>query len=345
MSPSRGRGPGCCPRWSQQSGAACRPQCSSTAGPSSTGGCGHRRVRTALGPAPPLLRPPLHLGLTWLAPSARSAQRPGGRCTRCPAPGHSRSLSAEGLAAVTCTGSGLRHPLPLRGLGPPASPPRPPPPLPVMPPVAWPLLVGAAGPSLPLTHSRSLSGLGGSRGSGRSQPGPGPGCRGSRAAPPGMWAAGPPAPPRPGTGFGPRPQGPSGSLHPGARPVRARCSRSLAHPCGGRTHAGGCPPCPSPGPAPPRTPSPVGQQTGPGLVLLGGPYGFPALCLLSTMRREPTSHLWKFCGAGFGVKVKEPELWMLVAKEYRYDHAAAHCWEYGFPEGLAGGEGLISPGA
>ena len=121
VSPSRGRGPGCCPRWSQQSGAACRPQCSSTAGPSSTGGCGHRRVRTALGPAPPLLRPPLHLGLTWLAPSARSAQRPGGRCTRCPAPGHSRSLSAEGLAAVTCTGSGLRHPLPLRGLGPPAS--------------------------------------------------------------------------------------------------------------------------------------------------------------------------------------------------------------------------------
>ena len=81
----------------------------------------------------------------------------------------------------------------------------------------------------------------------------------------------------------------------------------------------------------------VGQQTGPGLVFLGGPYGSPARCLLSTMRREPTSHLWKFCGAGFGVKVKEPELWMLVAKEYRYDHAAAHCWEYGFPEGVGRG--------
>lgn len=42
------------------------------------------------------------------------------------------------------------------------------------------------------------------------------------------------------------------------------------------------------------------------------------------------------------MKVKEPELWMLVAKEYRYDHAAVHCWEYGFP---GGGEGLISPWA
>lgn len=55
------------------------------------------------------------------------------------------------------------------------------------------------------------------------------------------------------------------------------------------------------------------------------------------MRREPTSHLWKFCGAGFGVKVKEPELWTLVAKEYRYNHAAAHSCEYGCPEGRGRG--------
>lgn len=83
------------------------------------GAAGTDRVRAALGsgaaptlPRAPPPRPALCLGLTWLAPSARSAQRLGGRCTRCPAPGHSRSLSAEGLAAVTCTGSGLRVPYP-----------------------------------------------------------------------------------------------------------------------------------------------------------------------------------------------------------------------------------------
>lgn len=33
------------------------------------------------------------------------------------------------------------------------------------------------------------------------------------------------------------------------------------------------------------------------------------------------------------MKVKEPELETLVAREYRYDHFAVHSPEYGFPEG------------
>lgn len=42
-----------------------------------------------------------------------------------------------------------------------------------------------------------------------------------------------------------------------------------------------------------------------------------------------------------GVKVKEPELGMFVARGYRYDHFAAHLSEYGVPEGE---KALVSPG-
>ena len=39
--------------------------------------------------------------------------------------------------------------------------------------------------------------------------------------------------------------------------------------------------------------------------------------------------------------MKEPELVMFVAKEYRYDHAAVHSLEYGFP---GGEKALSAPG-
>lgn len=49
------------------------------------------------------------------------------------------------------------------------------------------------------------------------------------------------------------------------------------------------------------------------------------------------------------MKVKEPELGTLVAREYRYDHFAVHSPEYGFPEGekvpVSPGACLRTPGA
>lgn len=47
--------------------------------------------------------------------------------------------------------------------------------------------------------------------------------------------------------------------------------------------------------------------------------------------------------------MKKPELGMLVARGYRYDHFAAQLSEYGFPEGekasVSPGVPLKSPGA
>lgn len=79
-------------------------------------------------------------------------------------------------------------------------------------------------PFLGLNGYRSL------RRSGRCQPGPGPGCKGSPAAPLGNRADCLPAPPSPGTVHGPSSQSLSGSHPPGAKPVRAHWSRLPAHP-------------------------------------------------------------------------------------------------------------------
>lgn len=100
---------------------------------------------------------------------------------------------------------------------------------------AWPPR-GLYLPPRPSPPGCAGAGGGGSRGSGQSQRGPGPGCRGSQAVPPGSWAVGLPAAPRPGTGLGPRPWGPPGSPRPGARPARAHCSRAPARPCGDPAH-------------------------------------------------------------------------------------------------------------
>lgn len=296
--PSRGHGLGCCHWWSQLSGAVCPPPCSSTAGLSHIGGWGHRQVRAALAscPQPPPRTLPTVSVLTWLARSERSAQPLGDRCTRCHARCHSRSLPAERLVAVPCTGFALCHPLPgsqpLWGPGP-----------------SDPSLTSQVSTCLPLhclvRHSRvpswgswprlsprSLMGPdwgGGSLGSGQSQPGPGPGCRGSRAPPPGSWAAGPPAPPRPGTELGPRTQGLPGSHRPGARLARARCSRVRARPCGDTCTLGTT--LPALGPGSPSSVGAAGRQA-PAHLLQGGPYFSPAWCLLLTMRRAPTFHLW-----------------------------------------------------
>lgn len=97
----------------------------------------------------------------------------------------------------------------------------------------WPLsnLVREAGPSCSPPALWGPHGFRGLRRSGQNQPWPGPGCRGSLAAPSGSWVAGLLMPPRPGIVHGPRLQGLPGSRHPGARPVRDRWSRAPAHPC------------------------------------------------------------------------------------------------------------------
>ena len=102
-----------------------------------------------------------------------------------------------------------------------------------------PLVLSSVGRLPP--HPLSWALMGGSRRSGRSQPGPGSGCRGSpaappgswAAAPPGSWAAAPPAPPRPGTECVPRPQGPLRSHRAGAKPVHGHLPSVPACLCGG----------------------------------------------------------------------------------------------------------------
>lgn len=106
--------------------------------------------------------------------------------------------------------------------------------------------VREVGPFCPPPALWGPIGFRGLRRSGQNQPWPGPGCRGSLAAPSGSWVVGLPMPPRPGTVLGPRLRSLPGSRHPGARPVRDRWSRAPAHPCSrndapaeGPTHTSG----------------------------------------------------------------------------------------------------------
>lgn len=103
---------------------------------------------------------------------------------------------------------------------------------PTLPP-GWPLSnsVREVGPSCPPPTLWGPTGFRGLRRSGQNQPWPGPGCRGSLAAPSGSWVVDLPMPPKPGIVLGPRLQSLPGSRHPGARPVHDRWSRAPTHPC------------------------------------------------------------------------------------------------------------------
>lgn len=227
--PSHGRGRECCRCWSQPSGAASRPLCSSTADPSCTEGCGSQWVtaRPLLGAHPCPQSPPrpqpggspgLHRAHTVHGPGVVGAHTALLHVTAVVRLQSSRWLSPSGLRFC--------HPLPeANSAGALRPPPHPPGHL-----YLPPLVLSSVGRRHP--HPLSWALIGGSRRSGRSPPGPGSGCRGSPAAPPGNWAADPPAPPRPGTECVPRPQGPLGSHRSGARPARGHWSRAPARPCG-----------------------------------------------------------------------------------------------------------------